>query len=172
MLSCMPLISLPFEVETGRSGLGRPALGVSQMGETILTSQCLLIVFFLYAHCSIESGCSEFSFSVCHVLSCGPSSGYPYPRFITFCLYRFLSVIHGWVCWVSWSCKFVILIWNSFTIIGPGHCPVCPPLEDSSFIHVVWSDPQLVHVPFLVFFLHIILCGSVSISPSLCLCNV
>lgn len=99
-------------------------------------SFCMLIV-------SVENGCSDFPFL--YVMSCpvAPLQVFPYPWFMTLYLYKFLSVIHGWVCWVSWSCQFVILIWNSFTIIGPGHCSVCPPLEDSSFIHVVC---ELMHV--------------------------
>lgn len=160
MWSCMPLISLLLrwkqEDQTWKTSLRC----VSSGGDDDTSWQfsfCMLIV-------SIENGGSDFPFL--YVLSCpvAPLQVFTYPCFMTLCLYRFLSVIHGWVCWVSWSCQFVILIWNSFTIIGPGHCSVCllwrTPVSYMLFgvthsscmcSHVVWSYPQLMHVPFLVF---------------------
>lgn len=147
MWSCMPLILLFFEMETGRSGLGRPALGASQMGETIRTPWCLLIVFFLYAHCFYWKRLFWF-FAFLYVMSCpvAPLQVFPYPWFIILCLYSFFSVIHGWVCWVSWSCQFVILIWNSFTIIGSSRCPVCFFFGGLPFHTCGLKCPQLMHV--------------------------
>lgn len=87
-------------------------------------------------------------FAFLYVMSCPvtPLQVFPYPWFIILCLYSFFSVIHGWVCWVSWSCQFVILIWNSFTIIGSSRCPVCFFFGGLPFHTCGLKCPQLMHV--------------------------